>query len=179
MKYLSLILIAMVFSMACFQVEKKVTQERTDQPDINNAVAVLYPLGNSGINGTVTFTQEENGVRVEATVNGLSNGMHGFHIHQFGNCTAPDGTSAGGHFNPYNNEHNGPEANSRHMGDMGNLVSQGSGEATTYSSLDKVIDLPMIVGRGVVIHAQEDDLSSQPSGEAGKRIACGVIGIAE
>ncbi len=179
MKYLSVFIAAMFFSAACFKVEKNVSQQSADQPEISQAVAVVHPLGNSGVSGTVTFIREENGVRVDATVRGLNAGEHGFHIHQYGDCTAPDGTSAGGHFNPFGHEHDGPEANSRHMGDMGNLISRGPEETTTYSYLDEVISLPMIVGRGIIIHAGEDDLSSQPSGEAGERIACGVIGITE
>lgn len=147
----------------------------------NRAIAVLHPTENSKVAGTVTFTQAADGVQVSATVSGLAVGKHGFHIHQFGDCSAPDGTSAGGHYNPDGNPHAGPYAQKRHMGDLGNLEADPSGRAN-YLRLDKILTLEgpkSIIGRAVIVHAREDDLTSQPTGNAGPRKACGVIGISE
>ncbi|UCH10364.1 MAG: superoxide dismutase family protein [Fidelibacterota bacterium] len=147
---------------------------------VTKVVAVLHPLGNAAVSGTVTFTRTDGGVHVVAHVNGLEPGLHGFHIHEFGDCSAPDGTSAGGHFNPEGSPHAGPESTTRHLGDLGNLSADDTGHA----HLD-VVDPHLrlegphaIIGRAVIVHAQADDLTSQPTGAAGARIACGVIGLA-
>ncbi|MEJ2166570.1 MAG: superoxide dismutase family protein [Desulfobacterales bacterium] len=148
---------------------------------INKAVAVLHPTRGSNVTGTVYFSRTPNGVQVTADVMGLGPGKHGFHIHEFGDCTAPDGTSAGGHFNPENRPHAGPEQANRHVGDLGNIEADAGGNAH-YVRTDSQLkfDGPdSIIGRGVIVHAGADDLVSQPSGNAGPRIACGVIGIAK
>lgn len=152
--------------------------ETVPNPSFNKAVAVVSPIGDSGVSGTVKFEKTDAGVSVTAVFSGLEEGNHGFHIHQYGDCTASDGTSAGGHFNPGDNEHSSPEATNRHMGDMGNIKANSNGEASLYY-VDKAITMDQIIGRGIIVHAGEDDLTSQPSGAAGARIACGVIGIAE
>lgn len=151
-------------------------EEVMTTPDFDKAVSVVYPVGDSGVNGTVYFSAVENGVMVEATINGLEPGNHGFHVHQFGDCTAEDATSAGGHFNPNENQHAGPDAEDRHMGDMGNIMANDDGVATIEYT-DSTIRLEQIIGRGIIVHAGEDDLSSQPAGAAGPRMGCGVIGI--
>jgi Cu-Zn family superoxide dismutase len=146
----------------------------------NKAVAVVHPTEGSDTSGTVTFTKTEAGIRIEAKLSGLGEGMHGFHIHQYGDCTASDGTSAGGHFNPEDTAHAGPEESTRHVGDLGNIEAGADGNAT-YNRLDDVISFygdHNIVGRAVVVHAKKDDLTSQPTGDAGGRLGCGVIGIA-
>ena len=148
---------------------------------ITRAVAVLHPTQGNQAHGVVEFIQTPKGVRVIADVEGLTPGKHGFHIHQFGDCSAADGTSAGGHFNPFNKPHGGPDSPEHHMGDLGNLTADENGKA----HLDKVFPFLRlagpggIIGRGVIIHSGEDDLKSQPTGNAGKRVACGVIGIAK
>lgn len=139
-------------------------------------VAVLHPLQDSGVSGVVRFEAVEGGVSVTAELNGLPAGKHGFHIHQYGDCTSMDGTSAGGHFNPSGAEHSGPSAEARHMGDLGNIESDG--QTATLSYVDNAIDLTQIIGRGVIVHEKEDDLASQPTGNAGGRLGCGVIGVA-
>lgn len=157
--------------------EEVMTNNEMDTAQTTAAVAVLHPTEGNSVEGTVTFTKAANGVRVTGDVTGLSQGKHGFHIHQYGDCRAADGTSAGGHFNPAGNQHAARTAQSRHMGDMGNIEANSQGSASvTY--VDSVINLNQIIGRAVVIHGGEDDLSSQPSGAAGPRKACGVIGIA-
>lgn len=147
-----------------------------NQPIINNAVAIVQSINGSEVSGSVNFENTENGVQVTATLSGLTGTMHGFHIHQYGDCSADDGTSAGGHFNPRGNEHAGPDAMNRHMGDMGNINADENGNATL-DYVDGTINMNQIIGRGIIVHGGVDDLESQPSGAAGPRIGCGVIGI--
>ena len=144
------------------------------------AVAHIHAKGDGQPLGSVTFEQAEGGVNVIAQLSGLDEGKHGFHIHQYGDCTAEDLTSAGGHYNPYNMQHGAPTDSLRHMGDMGNLPVGPEGNGTL-DYLDTVIELNgpnSIIGRAIIIHSGADDFTSQPSGAAGERIACGVIGIA-
>ncbi|UCF99412.1 MAG: superoxide dismutase family protein [Spirochaetaceae bacterium] len=143
------------------------------------AVAVLRPLQGSTVQGTVTFIQEGSGVRIVADVSGLTPGKHGITIHEFGDCTAADGSSLGGHFNPSNVMHAGPEDKERHVGDLGNIEADKSGRAK-YNRLDQKISLHgrnSIIGRSIVIKEKADDYKTRPGGGAGMRIACGVIGI--
>ena len=147
------------------------------------AVCMIHPLGDSGVHGTVTFTQQQDGVHIHAELTGLTPGEHGFHVHQFGDCTMTDGTCAGGHFNPTGAPHGGPDspAGKRHVGDLGNIVADASGKAV-YDRVDKMIALNgphSIIGRSIIVHAGRDDLKSQPSGDAGARVGCGVIGIGD
>ena len=148
-----------------------------------SAIAVIHALGDSGVKGTVRFTPEGDGVKVVAEVEGLKpNTSHGFHIHEFGDCSAPDGSSAGAHYNPEGHSHAGPDSAKRHAGDLGNLQSDDSGKAKlelTMSGISINGEKNPIIGRSVIIHQKQDDLKSQPSGDAGGRIACGVIGIAK
>ena len=116
-------------------------------------------------------------MRVVADIEGLTPGDHGFHVHEFGDCSAPDGTSAGAHFNPTKKPHGAPDNAERHVGDLGNITADESGKAH-YDRIDTVIELNgenTIVGRSVIVHAKADDFVSQPAGNAGSRIACGVI----
>ena len=150
-------------------------------PDIDKAICVLHPTEGNTASGTVTFTKTGDGIRVEAEMTGLSEGKHGFHIHQLGDCSAPDGTSAGGHFDPENMPHGGPNDAERHVGDLGNIEAGADGNATL-SLTDTLIAFHgerSIIGRAIIVHAGEDDLTSQPTGDAGARVACGVIGIDE
>jgi Cu-Zn family superoxide dismutase len=144
------------------------------------AVAVMAPTSGSKVTGVVTFTARDGYVEISGDVRGLTPGLHGFHIHEFGDISALDGGSAGGHFNPTDMPHAGPDAPKRHVGDLGNIKADASGKATLQIH-DKLIALHgpnSVIGRALVIHAQPDDLKSQPSGEAGERVACGVIGLA-
>ena len=150
-----------------------------DEP--TKAIAVLHPTKGSSVEGTVTFTRSGDGVKIVADVTGLTPGKHGFHIHEFGDCSSPDGKAAGGHFNPTNSPHAGPDVMPRHEGDMGNLEADSSGKAHLEST-DNMMMMSgdkSIIGRGVIVHEKEDDLKSQPVGNAGGRVACGVIGIAK
>jgi Cu-Zn family superoxide dismutase len=146
------------------------------------AIAVLHPTAGNKVSGTVSFTEEADGVQVHAELKGLAPGNHGFHVHEFGDCSAPDASSAGGHFNPTGKPHAGPDAVERHVGDMGNVQADASGNAKldyVDHQISLTNDQQSVIGRSVVIHAKADDLKSQPSGDSGARVACGVIGRAK
>jgi Cu-Zn family superoxide dismutase len=132
--------------------------------------------GNKAI-GEVTFEQVGDKVRVTAQLVRLpANVELGFHIHEKGDCSSGDGMSAGGHFNPYGKPHG--RGAGRHAGDMPNLKSDAKGKAKLSVDLDIITLKPgpaSIIGRGVIVHAQPDDYTSQPVGNAGARLACGVI----
>jgi Cu-Zn family superoxide dismutase len=150
-------------------------------PGATRAVSVLHPTEGHTVSGTVTFERVNGSVYVSAEVHGLTPGEHGFHIHEHGDCSKPDATSAGGHYDPAGKPHGGPDAKKRHLGDLGNLVADADGTAI-HTRTDSVIRLDgrnSIVGRAVIVHAGADDLTTQPTGGAGARVACGVIGIAE
>jgi Cu-Zn family superoxide dismutase len=147
----------------------------------SKAVAVLMPLGESKVSGTLTFTQKDGFIEITGEITGLTPGEHAFHVHEFGDCSSKDGMSTGGHFNPDHKHHGGPDSESRHVGDLGNIKADDSGKVDLHIE-DKLIQLHgphSIVGRGLIIHAKADDLRSDPAGNAGGRIACGVIGIAK
>lgn len=144
------------------------------------AIAVLHPTKGSSVRGLVTFEAVDKGVRVVADVSGLTPGKHGFHIHEFGDCSSDDGTSAGGHFNPTGMPHSMPSSDKRHVGDLGNIEADKKGDAHL-DYVDQMLSLEgvnSIIGRGVIVHEKEDDLKSQPTGAAGGRLACGVVGVA-
>jgi Cu-Zn family superoxide dismutase len=142
------------------------------------AVATLGPTKDNTASGTVRFTQKGDVVLVEATVKGLSPGLHGFHIHERGNCTAADASSAGGHFNPGGAGHGGPGSATRHGGDLGNLEADAGGTAVYRVEVTGItLDASerSIIGRAVIVHEKADDLATQPSGNSGARVACGLI----
>jgi len=142
------------------------------------ATASLAPTKGSQVSGTVSFMQKGDRVIVEARVTGLTPGPHGFHVHEKGNCTAPDGSSAGAHFNPAAGQHGGAETIARHAGDLGNLTADSTGLAV-YKVEVKGLSLgtgeDSIIGRSVIVHEKADDLKTQPSGASGARQACGLI----
>lgn len=145
------------------------------------AIAVLFSAPDSKVQGTVTFEKVDGGIKVVADVTGLTPGKHGFHIHEYGDCSASDFTSAGSHFMIDDEHHGAPGDAMSHKGDMGNLVADASGHAHL-EWVDPEISFMgpnSILGRGVIVHAGADDLKTQPTGGAGARVACGVIGIAK
>ena len=156
---------------------QRVVDEQGPTGAIAEAICTLRPTEGSTAAGTVVFAAVEGGVRIVAHVTGLEPGAHGFHVHEFGDCSAPDGSSAGPHFNPTHMPHAGPDAEQRHAGDLGNLTANAEGVAE-YERVDTQIRLNgehSIIGRGLIVHAQVDDLTTQPTGAAGARLACGVI----
>ena len=141
------------------------------------AVAKLAPTEGNTVQGNVTFKQEKKGVRIVANVSGLTAGLHGFHIHEKGDCSAPDATSAGGHFNPNGQQHGKVDAAEHHTGDLPSLKANAKGKATL-NALVKGLVLTGdtgIVDRALIVHANPDDYITQPTGNAGGRVACAVI----
>ncbi len=151
----------------------------TPAADRLTAKAVLAPTEGNEVQGEVTFEQTDGEVVVRARVTGLKPGKHGFHIHEVGDCSAPDASSAGAHFNPHGTDHGAPGMPPHHIGDLGNLEANEAGIAEYEATLEflslKDGDPNLIVGRSVIVHADPDDLVSQPTGGAGARLACGVI----
>lgn len=142
------------------------------------ASATLEARSGSSVSGTVDFQAVGQKLRVEARVAGLTPGQHGFHVHEAGDCSAPDASSAKGHFNPAGRPHGHHGGSDRHAGDMPNLVADSSGKAALSVEVD-MLSLTQgpggILQRSVVVHADPDDYQSQPAGNSGKRVACGVI----
>jgi Cu-Zn family superoxide dismutase len=147
---------------------------------VMHAVAVLHALSGSGVAGTVHFMQEGDALRVTADITGLDpDTTHGFHVHEFGDCSSPDGNSAGGHFAGQGSKHGHSDDMfpNRHAGDMGNIKADSSGKAHVELTLHDVTlsGKNAVLGRAVILHAKADTFE-QPTGNAGGRIACGVIG---
>lgn len=145
-----------------------------------SAQATLQPTQGQNARGNVTFTQLGEQVRVVASFKGLTPGGHGFHIHEKGDCSAPDGTSAGAHFNPSGKKHGHPQQDEHHVGDLPMLEADASGNASltvTLSGLSLGKGSDSIIGRGVIVHAAPDDFRTQPTGNSGGRVACGVIAL--
>ena len=150
----------------------------TMEPARVEAVADLAPTAGNTAKGTVTFTQKDGTVLVVARISGLAPGGHGFHIHEKGDCSAPDAMSAGGHFNPAGKPHAHPSVADRHTGDMPMLVADASGNATLTAELTLMrvgSGANDIVGKGVIVHKDPDDFTTQPTGNSGARVACGII----
>ena len=147
-------------------------------PTPPRAQATLAPTAGNAAKGSVTFTPSGDRLRVIAKVSGLAPGAHGFHIHEKGDCSAVDGTSAGGHFNPTGKAHGNPAAGEHHGGDMPMLDADASGNATLDVTLDGIAladGTGAIIGRAVIVHKDADDFKTQPTGNSGARVACGVI----
>lgn len=139
----------------------------------------LAPTKGNTATGQVRFTEIDGGVVVEARLSGLAPGGHGFHIHEKGDCSAPDATSAGGHFNPTGMPHGQPDKPEHHAGDLPMLVADAAGNAKLNTTIDGLSLTSKgngnIVGRAVIVHAAPDDYTTQPTGNSGARVACGVI----
>jgi superoxide dismutase, Cu-Zn family len=160
--------IAVAFAAGCASI----------MPPAPKVSAALKPTAGNSATGMVTFVPQGNRVRVMATVTGLTPGLHGFHIHEKGDCSAADAMSAGGHFNPTNAPHGNPAAGGHHGGDMPMLEANAAGNASLDATLDTVtLDAGAsgIVGRAVIVHKDPDDYKTQPTGNSGARVACGVI----
>jgi Cu-Zn family superoxide dismutase len=144
------------------------------------ATAMLQPTAGNNATGTVTFAQAGGKVRVSGEVRGLKpNAQHGFHVHEKGDCSAPDATSAAGHFNPDGKPHGAADHQPHHAGDLPPLVADASGVAKFSYEADSISvgsgGANDVVGRGLIVHRDPDDFKTQPTGNSGARIACGVI----
>ncbi|MEO8004738.1 MAG: superoxide dismutase family protein [Betaproteobacteria bacterium] len=144
-----------------------------------SATAIIAPTKGNSVSGIVNFTQKGDVVVVEAKINGLKpNSVHGIHVHEKGDCSAADASSAGGHFNPTASVHGGPAGGARHGGDLGNLTADENGYAQLTAEVADIslgIGQNSILKRAVIVHADEDDLKTQPTGHSGARVACGLI----
>ncbi|HEV3256742.1 MAG TPA: superoxide dismutase family protein [Gemmataceae bacterium] len=189
LKRLTVVALAVVASallLTAAEPAKQAPSAGKDAPDegAKKAVAVMIATKESKVSGIVTFTQKDDGVEVSGEITGLTPGKHGFHVHEFGDISSADGMATGPHFDPDMTKHHGGPQDSehqRHGGDLGNIEADADGKATI-KIMDKVIQLHgphSIIGRGLIVHAKEDDLKSQPAGDAGARLAQGVIGVAK
>jgi len=152
-----------ILSLTAIQARAQSPEEKSPTP--LKAIAVIHPTAGNKVSGTVTFTEVADGVQIQAEITGLTPGNHGFHVHQFGDCSAADASSAGAHFNPTNN-----------------IEADASGSAKldyVDHHISVANDKESVIGRSVVVHVKADDLKSQPAGDSGARVACGVIGIAK
>jgi len=170
------ILAAAALLSACQSAPQQPSGQMGEEP---RATAGLQPTQGNKAFGEVTFEQQGEKLHVLANVQGLKPGAeHGFHIHEAGDCSAPDASSAKGHFNPTGKPHGNPAAADHHAGDLPALKAGKDGRAKLDTTITGVTLGPgstSIMGRGLVIHADPDDYTSQPAGNSGARIACGVI----
>lgn len=149
---------------------------------VNRAVAVMVPTKGHKAHGEVYFQQEGQQVHITGYIAGLAPGStHAIHAHEYGDITAPDGSSAGGHYNPEGYPHGLPPHTPREAGDFGNIKANPKGVAKIDITVSNITVAGMrnpVLGRSVIVHARRDD-GSQPAGNAGARIAMGVIGVAQ
>ena len=152
-------------------------------PTAKQAIATIGPASDSNVTGMAIFTQNGDQITLTIQIQNASPGVHAVHIHESGDCSAPDGTSAGGHWNPTGVAHGKWREGEFHLGDIGNITvgEDGTGSIELTTDLWEIgtgsdVD---IVGRGIIVHAGADDFTSQPSGNAGARIGCGAIALAE
>ncbi len=146
---------------------------------MSSASTELVATSGSAVKGSLRFEQlDDDTVLVKGLVAGLTPGKHGFHVHVNGNCDSPDGMSAGGHYAPYGGHHGSPDGKDHHLGDLGNILADTNGVADVKIEVHGVslalIGLNSIIDRSIVIHAKEDDFSD-PAGNSGARLGCGVI----
>lgn len=147
-------------------------QPRAQSRAAGGAFAELEPLLDSGVTGAIRFEPAGEFVRIHGTVRGLARGKHGMHVHGGTSCEAP-----GDHYAPEGDPHGGPDAPQRHTGDLGNLAAGDDGSAG-FDRIDRRVELAgdrSVLGHVLIVHAGEDDYLSQPSGDAGDKIACAVI----
>jgi Cu-Zn family superoxide dismutase len=180
MKRMILISYGLMVAGVCLATADNNHGEAKAQP-VRKAVAVMYPTQGYSVQGVVTFTKVEKGIRVEARLRGLTPGKHGFHVHEYGDCSSTNAMSAGGHFAGGGTKHGAPDSKDRHAGDFGNIDADENGVGR-YDRVDTMIALDgpnSIIGRSLIVHDLPDDLITQPTGAAGGRVACGVIGVAK
>ncbi len=149
----------------------------TPPPLVVTALADLYPTRGSDASGTVTFEETAGRVKITALLTGLEPGLHGFHIHESGDCSAPDASSAGDHFNPGETEHGAPDSPIHHTGDLGNIEADADGQADFEMTVDFISlseGLNSVLGKALIVDESADDFG-QPTGKAGVRLACGGI----
>jgi len=147
-------------------------------PSAPRASAKIEAKSGSTLTGTAVFTQNGDTVHVVVDVANAPEGVHAVHLHEKGDCSAPDAMSAGGHFNPMKTEHGSPDAPAHHAGDFGNMTVGGDGHGHLELDATMLTVNPgdhSVAGHAIVVHAKEDDMHTQPTGNAGGRIGCGVV----
>lgn len=188
----SLVLASSLLIVGCQKPASEVVADPAPAPMANDpaappsiaapvATATLTATAGNAVVGRIDFTLVDGVLRASGEVSGLAPGSeHGFHIHEKGDCSAPDGSSAGGHFNPTTSEHGNVSAAVHHGGDMPNLIADAQGVAKVDGPVSSNVnagsgDGADIIGRGLIVHADPDDYATQPTGNAGARLACAVI----
>ncbi len=180
-KGLTALVIGLLLSGQALAAHHEHKHDKMMMPADMQGKSVLSSTTGNQATGWVLFAPQAGKLHVWGEVLGLTPGQHGFHIHEFGDCSSGDGTSAGGHFTPQKKPHGAPTAGKdlHHAGDLGNITADATGKA----KFDLMVDflslhgMNSVLGRAVVVHAGADDLKSQPSGDAGSRVACGIVGI--
>ncbi len=175
---LLLVVCVSIALVSCDIIQEALTPAMSSQ----QASAIISPASGSALAGTAVFTQNGDTITLVIEIQNVSPGLHAVHIHEKGDCSSPDGKSAGGHWNPTNVDHGKWGEGEFHLGDIGNITVGEGGTGTielttnlwemgTGSDLD-------VVGTGIIVHADADDFTSQPSGNAGARIGCGAVELA-
>ena len=153
-------------------------KEKPKEPKATKAGANIEPRSGSKVSGNVSFEETQDGrLKMTITVQGLTPGDHAVHIHETGDCSAPDAMSAGGHFNPDKMDHGAPGAPQHHAGDLGNINANANGtaNATVTSSKLTLQGKTGVIGKALIVHEKPDDYTTQPTGGAGGRVGCAVI----
>jgi len=147
------------------------------QPGPGKATATIEGRSGSKLTGTAEFMLHGGELMITVNVKGAPPGVHAVHIHEKGDCSAPDATSAGGHFNPGGHQHGAPDAKEHHAGDLGNMTvaADGSGSVMVHSDQLTLEGPNSVIGHAIIVHEKSDDFVTQPTGNAGGRIGCGVI----
>ncbi|WP_300020704.1 superoxide dismutase family protein [uncultured Maribacter sp.] len=188
-----LVLLALLAVFSCKEVKKEASEAKEEMEELMDEAEnemteqdtvvkfMLEPKSDSNVKGEVIFTEDDGEVDMVAVLSGLSEGEHAIHIHQTADCTAADGSSAGGHWNPTNEPHGKWGASEGyHKGDIGNFTADADGNAKVEFSTDEWCigcddENKNILGKGVIVHQGVDDYTSQPSGDAGARVSCAGI----
>ena len=157
--------------------ETTTTPISTNPSPMHRTADVTLQSQDPKVSGTVHFSEEPNGVHVVADVKGVKPGMHGFHLHEKGDCSTPDYKSAGGHFNPGNASHACDPTTPRHAGDFGNVTvgADGTGHLDATVTSLSFDGANSVLGKAVILHAGQDDCKTQPTGNSGDRLACGAV----
>jgi len=186
MKKISILLLAITLSLtACKKKKEEVKVEEetvtTEVAKVKKVKIALNAKSDSNTSGNVVFKEEDGTVTMTAIISGLEPGEHAIHIHEKSDCSSPDGTSAGGHWNPTGQPHGkwGDEGGF-HKGDIGNFIADENGNGTISITTDKWCigcgdETKDILGKSIIVHAGSDDFTSQPSGAAGARVSCAGI----
>jgi superoxide dismutase, Cu-Zn family len=182
MKTLALaLLIPLAICAACGRKDESLATSAPAPAAITLKVSLIAATGSS-VKGDLSLAGEGSAVSIRGVITGLAPGKeHGFHVHEVGECSLPGFTSAGAHFNPTRDPHGGPKSKARHLGDIPNIKAGHGGHAIIDISIEGVTLVDKdgapteILGKALVIHAKPDDYKTQPSGDSGDRVACGVI----